>query len=112
LEPAFAGSLQGRGDGAFALTSVDRLLRSLGVASDAEAHPRSSGVGTDGLTHTLSDCESKVLDALSKAPLHVDAIVAQANQSAQAAAAALLTLALENVVVEGPPGLFRRRRAL
>ncbi len=109
--PAFAGSLQLLEEGAFPLTSVARLLRSLGVASDAQSEDL-SGVGTDGLTHVLSDCEYKVLDTLSKGPLHVDAIIAQANQSAQAVTAALLTLALENVVVEGPPGLFRRRRAL
>jgi DNA processing protein len=110
--PAFAGSLKLLEDGAFALTSVDRLLRSLGVVSGAAADHCSSGVETSGLMPTFSDCEYKVLDAISKGPLHVDAIVAQANQSAQAVTAALLTLALENVVVEGPPGLFRRRRAL
>ena len=110
--PAFAGSLKLLEDGAFALTSVDRLLRSLGVVSDAEADHGSRGVETGAIMPTLSDCEYRVLDAISKGPLHVDAIVAQANQSAQAVTAALLTLALENVVVEGPPGLFRRRRAL
>jgi hypothetical protein len=38
----------------------------------------------------------------------MDAIVTLGGESAQAVAAALLTLALENVVVEGPPGFFRR----
>jgi hypothetical protein len=42
-------------------------------------------------------------------PLHLDEIAARASSSAQSASAALLTLALENVVVEGPPGFFRRR---
>jgi DNA processing protein len=59
------------------------------------------------LTRALSDSESAVLGATSAAPLHLDAIASRAGLPSQAAAAALLTLALENVVVEGPPGFFR-----
>jgi predicted Rossmann fold nucleotide-binding protein DprA/Smf involved in DNA uptake len=110
--PALAGSLKLLEDGPFAPTSVDRLLGSLGVASAAGAHQGSRGVATGGLIYAIYDCRYNVLDTLSKGHLHVDAIVVQASQSAQAVTAALLTLALENVVVEGPPGLFRRRRAL
>jgi DNA processing protein len=57
----------------------------------------------------LSPCEDAVLRVISTNPLHVDEIASRANASAQAAAAALLTLALENVVVEGPPGFYCRR---
>jgi DNA processing protein len=46
---------------------------------------------------------------LSNQPLHLDHVAQRAGLPAQAAAAALLTLSLENVVVEGPPGFFRRR---
>ena len=56
----------------------------------------------------ISDDEIAVLRATSAVPLHLDEIAAQAHASAQVASAALLTLALENVVVEGPPGFFRR----
>jgi DNA processing protein len=52
--------------------------------------------------------ENAVLNATSTAPLHLDAIAARAALPAQAAASALLTLSLENVVVEGPPGFFSR----
>ena len=52
------------------------------------------------------------LPAPVEPPLHLDEIAARAHLSPQAAAAALLTLALENVVVEGPPGFFRRRDAI
>jgi predicted Rossmann fold nucleotide-binding protein DprA/Smf involved in DNA uptake len=44
-------------------------------------------------------------------PLHPDAIASRAGETGQATAAALLTLALEDVVVEGPPGFFRRRKS-
>ncbi len=59
----------------------------------------------------LSEHEFKVLAAISTAPLHADAISTTAGLSPQATTAALLTLALENVVVEGPPGFFRRQEA-
>jgi DNA processing protein len=57
----------------------------------------------------LSGHESAVLAATSGAPCHIDAIASVAGVSPQATTAALLTLALENVVVEGPPGFYRRR---
>jgi DNA processing protein len=104
----FAGSLQLLETGARALTSLELLLRSLGGPPDASVSPRTSAL----ITIDLSPCEISVLEAVSEGPLHVDAIVARAKQSAQAVNAALLTLALENVVVEGPPGLFRRRAPL
>jgi DNA processing protein len=108
----FAGSLQLVAGGARVLTSVGPLLSSLGVASSNESHPPGASEGGKGQLSTLSVCEYDVLEAISNGPLHVDAIVGRVHQSAQAVSAALLTLALENVVVEGPPGLFRRRRAL
>jgi DNA processing protein len=103
----FSGSLKLLASGACVLTSVDPLLGSLGIsragsiASNGSASPENSG--------TFSSSESSVLQVISNTALHVDAISAKANQPAQAVAAALLTLALENVVVEGPPGYFRRR---
>jgi predicted Rossmann fold nucleotide-binding protein DprA/Smf involved in DNA uptake len=58
----------------------------------------------------LSPHESNVLNAISDVPLHADSIALRASESGQTTAAALLTLALEDVVVEGPPGFFRRRK--
>jgi DNA processing protein len=61
---------------------------------------------------STSEAEGALLAGLPapvEPPLHLDEVAARAHLSPQAAAAALLTLALENVVVEGPPGFFRRR---
>jgi DNA processing protein len=59
----------------------------------------------------LSDQESAALRATGPVPRHTDAISQDAGLTPQATAAALLTLALENVLVEGPPGFFRRQDA-
>jgi DNA processing protein len=69
----------------------------------------SAGLVTASPSRRLSSCEVSVLQATSTVPLHLDEIASRANASAQAVAAALLTLALENVVVEGPPGFYCRR---
>ncbi|HZU84395.1 MAG TPA: DNA-processing protein DprA [Polyangiaceae bacterium] len=56
-----------------------------------------------------SDEEEAVWNAISGTPFHLDQIALDAHVTVQAAAAALLTLALDAVVVEGPPGFYRRR---
>jgi predicted Rossmann fold nucleotide-binding protein DprA/Smf involved in DNA uptake len=98
----FTGSRQLLEEGALPLTSIDALLSSLGL-------DRPSGEPTPRLTRALSENESGVLRALSHAPLHLDTIAVRADLAAHEAAVALLTLALENVVVEGPQGFFCRR---
>lgn len=104
VEKGFEGSLSLLKRGARPLTSTADFLEALtGQAACATAPALSS--------RPLSDAESALLGATSTVPLHIDEIAARAHASAQAASAALLTLALENVVVEGPPGFFRRRDA-
>jgi len=98
----FAGSRHLLEQGALPLTSIDALLSSLALN-------RPPGGQTRAPSFTLSENESIVLRALSDAPLHLDSIAVRAERAAHETAAALLTLALENVVVEGPPGFFRRR---
>ena len=98
----FKGSRQLLEEGALPLTSIDALLSSLGL-------DRPSGGPATRLTRAPSENESGVLRALSHAPLHLDTIAVRADLAAHEAAVALLTLALENVVVEGPPGFFCRR---
>jgi DNA processing protein len=107
----FAGSLKLLDDGARVLASIDPLLRSVGLSPATDSKPGSPGSERLDEYHTISVSEYMVLQSISDVALHVDAIVARTNQSAQTVAAALLTLALENVVVEGPPGFFRRRHA-
>jgi predicted Rossmann fold nucleotide-binding protein DprA/Smf involved in DNA uptake len=98
----FAGSRQLLEAGALPLTSIDVLLSSLALDGRHGGQAIASG-------RILSDNESIVLSALSNAPLHLDFVAVRAQRAAHETAAALLTLALENVVVEGPPGFFRRR---
>jgi DNA processing protein len=104
----FAGSLKLLEQGARALTSTGPLLRSLGLSPSFDGAPAAPEFEPEPRGHALSSSEYSVLRSLSDVPCHMDAIVARANESVQAVAGALLTLALENVVVEGPPGFFRR----
>jgi DNA processing protein len=113
----FEGSRRLLERGALPLTSTHLLLGSLGVLAPRN-RPRSTGVTGGsypglqlGAAPDLSEHEFKALAAISTEPRHADAIAASAGMSPQATTAALLTLALENVVVEGPPGFFRRQEA-
>lgn len=56
----------------------------------------------------LDETERDVLSALGDTPKHRDAIVGETGRPSSAVAAALLTLVLRHVVVEGPDGSFRR----
>jgi DNA processing protein len=105
----FGGSRQLLREGALPLVSRRGLLRALGLAPSAVPPARLPSGVDDGVLPALSPAESTVLGALALAPLHLDAVTVKSHLSAQETAAALLTLALENVVVEGPPGFFRRR---
>jgi hypothetical protein len=55
--------------------------------------------------------EIGVYRVTSTAPLHLDEIALRASMPVATVAPTLLTLALENVVVEGPPGFFRRPKS-
>jgi DNA processing protein len=114
----FDGSHQLLDEGARPLTSVAMLLRSLSSrpsvvdhAPDGTPPLPAREPGTPCPTLPLSETESAVLGATCSSPRHLDEIAVQAHASVHAASAALLTLALENVVVEGPPGFYRRRDA-
>ncbi|HEX8794861.1 MAG TPA: DNA-processing protein DprA [Polyangiaceae bacterium] len=98
----FAGSRRLLDGGVRPLQAVGPLLGSL---AHLVRNPRD---------RAASDAAGRLLAGLPaplEPPLHLDEIAARAHLSPQAATAALLTLALENVVVEGPPGFFRRRDA-
>jgi DNA processing protein len=104
MGPEFDGSRRLLDGGARPLHGPAPLLASL-------AHLVPQGGRTGG----VSEAEGALLRGLPaplQPPLHLDEIATRAHLSPQAAAAALLTLALENVVVEGPPGFFRRRDAI
>jgi DNA processing protein len=101
---------------ALLLTSTRRFLQSIGASAGAGAGESASKTPSVALsTRTLSADESAAFAALActgPRPLHLDEIATRAALCAQTARAVLLTLALENVVVEGPPGFFRRRDGL
>ncbi len=82
------------------------LLASLPLSrcTPAIPSPSSSGVRVS----QLSGEARAVFLATPEWPAHIDSIASAAALTAQAAMVVLLTLALENVVVEGPPGFFRR----
>lgn len=111
------GSLQLLAGGARPLTSAHLFLSSLGLEGSGNRPSSPGRVDVSvarlegGPTLRLSGHEFKILAAVSTEPRHADTISTGAGMSPQATTAALLTLALENVVVEGPPGFFRRREA-
>ena len=103
----FAGSAHLINRGASVLTSVARFLE---VALERET-PGAQAVELPRQTTLRLDLGEDAIalqKATSSAPKHQDELAAFAGLSAKAAATALLTLALENVVVEGPGGFFRR----
>ncbi len=108
--PSFEGSVQLLADGARELVGVRSFLSAIGLGGEVVARPASLiPVATD-----LSPESSAVFRATPSAgapPAHIDSIATASGQTAQVASAALLTLALENVVVEGPSGFFRRTNA-
>jgi len=102
----FEGSRQLLAEGVRPLTSIDAFVLALEMTKGLrrESSPEVEACAPEG----LDPIQSKVLRATSSSPLHVERIAEQAHVTLQAAAAALLTLALEAVLVEGPPGFFRR----
>jgi len=79
------------------LTSLERFVAEMGL----DAAPV--------LSRVRSGSEAAVFDATSTVPLHLDEIAVRSHCAAGTVSAVLLTLALEDVVVEDPPGYFRRR---
>jgi predicted Rossmann fold nucleotide-binding protein DprA/Smf involved in DNA uptake len=88
------------------LTSTKVFLESLGQT--AMLFPSACAEPASSLPTTLTDDEKALAEAASREPKHGDELAAAAGLSAGAAATALLTLALENVLVEGPGGFYRR----
>jgi DNA processing protein len=105
--PDFDGSRKLLEEGARPLLCTDSFLATLGLGP-AQGSSSAPDCLPSATTRPLSPIELGVLGATSTGPRHIDAIVELAHLSAQAVSTALLTLALENVVVEGPPGFFRR----
>jgi DNA processing protein len=99
----FEGSWELLDKGARPLTNIASFLRAL------ELPKARLGPGRRPADVRRDPIESAVLAVISPLPLHLDEIAERAHVSVQAAATALLTLALDAVVVEGPPSFFRPR---
>ncbi len=114
LGAPFAGSRQLLERGARAVTSTDGFLAALGLRTGAPARssacsPTAARSPRSAAPLALTEAEASVLRATSTVPRHADEIASRASVSPAVVGAALLTLALENVVVEAPAGFFRRR---
>ncbi len=127
-DPRFTGCRAAIDAGARVLTSIDGFLRALGRPTDQLALPLGPAPATP---LTVADVQRRprptraqaasapapsVTDEVGKAllaactvePQHVDKIAENARLCANTALTRLLTLALENVLVEGPEGFYRR----
>jgi len=100
-DPDFAGCRVERRLGARALTSIDTFLTAVELPRPPAACRPS---------RAMSATENRVLAAVSREPRHVDAVSAQCGLPYPEVMTALLTLRLEDVLVEGPEGFFRSRR--
>jgi DNA processing protein len=98
-DPDFAGCQVERRLGARALTSVDFFLDAIGMPNT---------MGPSAPPKPRNTAETRVLAALSAAPKHVDEVVSACGLPYPEAMTALLTLALDDVLVEGPEGFYRQ----
>jgi DNA processing protein len=108
--------------GARPLVSIGSFLHAVGLApsprrsakyprrgTSARAEPDAPLLTRRASTRTFAPPELELLASLSPTcGRHIDEIAFKSGLSAGAIVTALLTLALENVVVEGPEGFFRR----
>ncbi len=124
----FAGCRRAIDDGAGVVTSSASLLRALGLGDSGAAEagatqlslaPPQSAPGSPlaplptvahpfRLPAELTPEARALYEACSTEARHIDEIAAGARVCVRDAATGLLTLALENVLVEGPGGFFRR----
>ncbi len=96
--PEFAGCLVERARGARALTSVDYFLKAIGVPTLP---------GRPAPPTRRKPAETCLLAALAEGPRQVEQLVARSGLGWSEAMTALLTLRVENVLVEGPEGWYR-----
>ena len=73
------------------------------------------GIGAEGdwdgeLPPSLDQDAAAVLSALGDGPTHADSLCSRLGLPYRCVSKALLTLCLSGVVVEGPPGHYRRQR--
>jgi DNA processing protein len=121
-DPRFAGCRRAIDDGARVVTSTRALLRALGlgdvqnddtkpaqlVLPPTTARSPNAPRAPSRLPSELPPETRALFEACAAEGRHIDEIAERARVCVREAATGLLTLALENVLVEGPPGFFRR----
>jgi DNA processing protein len=118
-----AGNLVELARGATMLTNDAQIFRCLPFMAGPEPKAReptappahgcpTPKIGADHRQPTLFEhlppAHRAVLEAAREAPRHIDDLCAETGQPTQLVRQALLTLTLEDVLVEGPAGWFRR----
>lgn len=130
-DPAFHGSRELiANQKGFPLVATEQLFHELGLPRPDVTDPEASMWGElplpvpirtfkrrgpsfaptplfDRVSMVLTSEENAVKSSLSRAPTHQDKIVEATGLSSSVTLTALLTLALKDVVVEGPDGFFR-----
>jgi DNA processing protein len=114
----FEGSQTLLHQGARPLTSIESFVTTVFGLPGKRKHPRRDSEllpfpsrpesAPRAPSRPLTPDESALVAALGTEPAHLDELAERTHLGAQAIATALLTLALEDVVVEGPAGFFRR----
>jgi DNA processing protein len=111
-DPSFTGCRAVIEAGARTLTSIAVLLRELGLPGEQLAlplAPHHRPLHRVCAAPRIDDATGQALwTACTAQPRHIDQIAEDAGVCASTAATRLLTLALENVLVEGPEGFYRR----
>jgi DNA processing protein len=95
----FEGSLEELNRGALPLLSPGQFLVALGLTPGTASRERS--------VRRENNNENMVLSCLGSRPVHVDQIVEQTGLTTGEVATALLTLSMEDVLVEASAGCFR-----
>jgi DNA processing protein len=100
--------------GAKVILSIPAFLKDVRLSTPTrpkdpgdDADAELSQPGVSALRRPLTCAEQALVEAASSVPEHAEILAAKAHIAPQDAASALLTLALENVLVEGPAGFFR-----
>jgi DNA processing protein len=110
--PEYVGCASAIERGARPLVSVTSFLKAVGLIPARRApKPDSTSIPIPTLpTSNLGPLELQLLDLLSfHKSQHIDEIAVKSRLSAAVVTTTLLTLALENVVVESPEGFFSRQ---
>jgi DNA processing protein len=114
-DPLFVGCRAAIDQGARVLTSIPGLLAALGLEPRSQLPlPLAATAATVSVAPRMPsglDADAEALwTACSETPRHLDEIAAAAHLCTSTAATRLLTLALDNVLVEGPDGFYRRAK--